>query len=439
MNINHIYAVSLAGFQYWLSDKKTIFMRLFLWPNLVPMFFIVFVGIGLGVMLIRSVPESEVSKFGGVSFTVYGEQEYSSVISDVLSDKKTNFSYRNFDDLSESRVQSLIKNKEITFALKVVTYDNARVDISIVYDRERDYVHKKWIDAIKDSGPEIALSIRKHRLSLYPLIFDKSLTSYILSPIHIDVAAFGKLSGSVSAAIMVFLLWGALFVAPLDSAASVASTQMLSDTSEDFISIWKAAGVRSGDMVIGRFLTALCVYIFAVVIFFFYIYAWTSLYIYIVDILVGAMSKDQLRNEDLYALTRGFKELVENIKFGHLISFFLMLISTGAFIILIRLRLSLYIENLEQVRSLFKPIEIILYNLPIVGFIAGSFTANFMTSSIPVINQLVVLQYFFKDGAPYSFMANALMVNALFTLLLYFSTSKHVGSQDRLIHNKGKG
>jgi|TARA_B110000211_G_scaffold172706_1_gene195011 hypothetical protein len=436
MNIKHIHAVTLAGFQYWLSDKKTILMRLFLWPNLVPLAFMLFVSIGLGVMMLRSVPGGDVSTSGGVSFTVYGEQTYAPLIGAVLSDKKTNFSYIKLVDISEGSVRTSIKEKVVTFALNVGTYDNGNAEISIVYDRERDYIHKKWIEEIKDRGPDIALAIRKARFDILRLSIDNSQIAYALAPINIDVVAFGKSNGSMAAAVMVFFLWGILFVAPLDAAASIASSQMLSDTSEDFISIWKAAGVKPGDIILGRFISSLGVFVLALVAFFLYVFLWTSLYIYIADLLVGAMNQKQLSNEDLYMLTTGFKELIEGINIGQVFSLFIMLISTGALVKMLRLRLSIHISDLEQVRTKLKPIEMLLYNLPIVGFVAGTLSAGFATFSIPLINLLVMMQYFFKGGVSCSILLTGVSVNAFFTILVYLNARKHIGSQARLISSK---
>lgn len=435
MNIRHVHAVSLAGLQYWFSDRKSIIMRFFLWPNLMPIVFMLLVGLGLSVMMLRSAPSAGISAPSGSSFTIFGDKGYDVAISQVMTDNKTRFTYIPLKEASPESATKAIQEQRVTFALKVNSLADGKVEINIVYDRERDYIHKNWIDKIKDRGPDIALAIRKARFSEYRVTIDEAVIAHTLAPINLKVTPYGKSNGSMTAAVMVFFLWGVLLVAPLDAAASITSSQMLSDTSEDFISIWKSAGVEPGDMVIGRFIPAILVFVLALLTFFLSLAFWTSLYLYMVDILVSAMNKSQLNNEDLYLITVGFRDLVQSISVSNILTLLIMLISTGCLIIMVRLRLSVYSCDLEQVRTKLKPVEVVLYNLPIIGFLAGTFTPSVLIFSFPVMNQLIMMQFFFKGGVPHEFLAIGLVANFLLMTLVYVNTRRHISSQQRLIIN----
>lgn len=434
MNVKHIRAVNIAGLQYWLGDKKSIIMRLILWPNLIPLFLIAFIGLALGVMLLRSAPGGDISSIGGLTYSVYGDTNYSKQIDSALSEKKERFELIYLADNSQKGIREAIKSKEITFALNVtINKDKGDLNFDIVYDRSRDYVHKEWIKVVKNSGSDIALSIRKERFSTSEHSFDDAVINYNLAPFRIKEAAYGKSSGAMVSAFIVLMLWSILLVTPLDAAASITSSQMISDTSEDFISIWKAAGVNSGDIVLGRFITSLSVFVLALVAFYTYITLWVTLYIYVTDIFVSVVDKNNLNNETIYILTTGFKDLIQSLAIGDLFALFAFLMSSGSVILMLRMRLSVYISDLEQARTRFKPFEIILFNMPIIGFVAGSFTLSPVIMCVPILNQLVAMQYFFKGGISFTLLIIGIASNLLVSYVLYLSTQSHIGKQKRLM------
>jgi hypothetical protein len=434
MNIKHIQAVSTAGFQYWLSDKKSILLRLVMWPNLIPLLIVLFIGFALTVMVFRSEPGGDMSAGGGVTFAIYGDTSYNSQIAIALKQGgKERFTLVETTENDESSIHNAIKNKSITFAIKVTTHKEGNVVLEIVYDRARDYVHKEWINVVKESGADVALSIRRLRFEQSEHLIDSKLVDYNLAPISIDESAYGKSTGSMAAAFMVLMLWSILLVTPLDAAASIASSQMITDASEDFLPIWKAAGVKAGDIVLGRFITALGVFVIALFVFFVYIFFWVSLYIFGADLFVSMLNESQLNNENLYMLTTGFKELIQSIGLKEFISLFLMLISSGAVLLIFRIRLSVYIQDLEQARTKLKPFEIALFNLPLIGFLVGALVPSATLMSVPILNQLVMMQHFFKGGLSWSLIFIGIMSNLVVCSLVYLSAQKHTGNQNRLI------
>lgn len=435
MNTIHIKALFLAGLQSWLSDRRTIFMRLFLWPNLLPFLFLFFIMIALGIMLLRTVPSGSISTSTvGVTYSIYGDQKYITNINNVFTAENLHLRYIALKN-DEVGIHEAITSKKIAFALNIRSSDDGNLEIAIVYDRSRDYIHKKWVDDIKSKGPEIALEIRKKRFDANSTNIDKKTMAFALAPINLKVTPYGNSNGAMAGAIIVFFLWGVLLVAPLDTSASIASSQMLTDTNEDFISIWKSAGVLGSDIIIGRFLSALAVFILALIVYFIYVYTWSSLYILFTGYLVGLMSESQLSNENFYIITIGFQKLVDSIHIQDVIYLFIMLASTGSVLIMLRLKLSLYINDLEQVRTRLKPFEILLSNLPIVGLLMGTITQSFYVYCVPILNQLVAMQYFFKGGMSLMFLLVGVSANIFFMILIYLNTQKHVGNQNRIILN----
>jgi hypothetical protein len=429
MNFNHIRALYIAGFQMWLNDKRSIAMRLVVWPNVIPLIFIGFFAIAVTFMAVRtSSPNGDMSSAGGVTYTIEGT-DLTGEISTLLSTYPTNFVYVPLD--SGDTLEEKISSGDITFGLSFVRDNSGKTTISLKYDRQRSYPHKVWIEQTKDRLAEVALVIRTHRLKEQG--FESSELTSVLAPIDFEIDGYGGNTSSMFLSAIAFLLWSALIIIPLDACASITSTQMLQDN-KGFLSTWKCAGVKKFDVILSRIMVSASVFIISLFMLALSIFTWVNLYLVLLDFVIPNLPQEQLNSPKLYMLTLGFYEFISSLQLGQLLLALTVVVSVSILLLALRLKFTLYASDFEQVRTKLKGIEFALFNVPIIGFLAGGFVVSYTTMSIPILNGLISITQSLKSELTLGPIVIAVMVNLSITCLVFMSVNRHIDSEQRLLN-----
>lgn len=428
MNWQHIKAIFLSGIQMWLSDKRSIVMRLIVWPNAVPSLFCVLFIVVVVVMSMRtSAPGGDMSVNGGIAYAIEGGNVKNQVAK-ILSTSLLNYQYVPLDNAST--LEQMISNKEITFGLAFVEDINTKeLNIILKYDRQRDYPHTGWIQQTKDKLSLIALEVRKERLKDMAMPSDD--LAMALAPINFSVEGFGANEDVIFISALTFLLWGCLLMLPIEACASITSQQMLSDTCNDFMSVWKCAGVKPLDIVMGRLLTSSAVYIVSFICFMTCIIFWIGLYCLLVGYLVPMIPAEVMGNPHVYNFTIGFVSLIDSVTLSQMFLCFILILSVAILMLAMRLRLSIYVSNLEQVRTKLQGFDFVILNMPVIGFVLGAIVSGYATMSIPVFNGVVALSNMFKSDLVFGSIIVGVVVNLLLALCLLMLTARHIDSQKR--------
>lgn len=426
--MHEVKAIYTAGMQMWFSDKRSIIMRFFVWPNAIPLLFCGFMILAMSIMSMRTqAVDGDMSKAGGVTFTVLGESGHK--VGELLSKMYKGFTYLKARD--DKDIRSMFEAKEITFALYIQSNENDELIVKLKYDSQREYPHLHWIEQTKDKMVEIAALLRSERLSQH--INEQSVLDYALVPIKIEVEGTGQANRSFLLPALTAIVWAVLLILPMDCAASITSQLMLNDKEHDFISTWKSAGVNSINVVIGRLLTGITVYSLGLIILLGVITFWTKMYLLLMGYIIPKIPKEKLMEPGTFSFTQGFVDLIEGIHFFDVILMVFVLVTLASLMIALRLRLSVYISNLEQVRTKLMLVDIILTYMPMLGFLIGVFSISYVTMLVPFINVISIVSGTLNSELAYQYVLIACITNILLTISLTLRVNKHIDKPHRLI------
>ena len=86
-------------------------------------------------------------------------------------------------------------------------------------------------------------------------------------------------------------------------------------------------------------------------------------------------------------------------------------------------------------RLIYHPIfEVVIVNLPFIGFITGTFSLSYFLGLVPLLSNLLVVQYLFKVGVPLEHLMVVVYSLCIVNSLMLTSTVNRVGDQSRILN-----
>jgi ABC-type Na+ efflux pump permease subunit len=376
--MNTLKAIYLASMASWWADKASIKQRLIYWPLGLPAIMVAFIVIALYGMSARTGVNGDFSKQGGVVVAIQGSP-YSKQISSLLESKPTAFQTI---IVSKDNINKLIKQGEATFGLGI-DETSKKLSLTLIYDLERDYVHMKWIKLTEERMVDIAASIRGSRLS--GLGISNESINVVLAPITMKVEGFGNKTGTKLLLGLMFIIWSVLLISPLDYAKGLFFKDFIQDRTHDLMPIWLTARASKTQVLCGRVLSSLSVFVLSMSVMCLFMLFWGWLYGVLIEKLLSMGLEKTMLEPEIHPFTLGYLTFLNDISFTGISGVWLFMTIGGATALCGMLGVAITSSSTEQARNKVKIVDFIAFNIPLIGFVIGYSGVNYIIAAIPFV------------------------------------------------------
>lgn len=402
-------ALFLQGIQTWLSDKQKLRLQLVYWPLLLPCLFLVFIVLSVAVMSSRMDSVSVGNDVNpSIKIGLTPGPYYKAI--------ETVFNLRLGYDvipLTREEMQEQISSSKILFGIEN-TQEGERIKLTLIYDRQRDYVDKHWIDDTKHAMADISHAIHSSHIGL-PIRPGNGLPT-----VSLELDAYGQ-SGGVSVAFaLMFLFFMVLVVYPLDIAKSVLNQVCIEDLTHGQLQLLNNAKVSPLTVLISRWSATVSVYVVSMLVLCVYCLAFMMLYSLFSHAVAQHADPSLLQQPKLYPFILGFNEFYESLSFIQIFNVLLGFIFCGSLVLSVLTVPALKSAGLEQARARSKIIDIAVFNVPIMAYIFGAAAPSNWLPYIPVLNHyhLALLSANGYSISPYLYLSSILTATTIIILVI---------------------
>ena len=425
---DQVKAMCSFGLKLWLTDRRSIIQRLVIWPNAIPLGFMLIFSIGVSALLFQSEsPGGGMSKSGGITFTVFGDPVKDKV-GQLLGTSPTNFKYVSVDD-SIDIIQNKISNSELTFAIEVEVNESGSAIFRVHYDQARKYPHKHWIEQSKNRLADIALALRKYRLQNHAVPAQE--LAFALAPISFEALGFGHKKSNSLIFMFVLIIWLGLVISPIDNTTFILSHLMLSDHQNGFGILALSARLKPTVILFSRLMVVLSVLFLSQLVMLGYIIFWFKMYGLLISNILPYFTPEQLSSPNISLMTVGYLDFVSAIGFTDVLVVFLSVFSIGILVTLFRMKLSLYIVHSEQLRTKLKAVDLLLFNMPLILYFVSGINFSAYIGSIPIWGGIVMIKQVLSHDISLLWSICTLMSVSLLSALLFYNIQSKIFDQKR--------
>ena len=415
-----------AGLIAWLSDKRSLRNRLVFLPFALPFFFLaMFAMVALAVHMRDA--ETTDTKGNTVKGTIaaIAESPYSKQIEDALSDK-----YKVIV-VSADSLESTVKDRKATFGLRLDSVTESEYRLTLIYDLNRNYVHKQWIRSIRGSTSDIKAEIIRtelEKMDLPPLVH-----KVMESKLSFESVGFGSAGGVSLVLGIMILLWNVLIIAPIDYAKTTLYRLFVEDITHDLLPSWKAAKLSSNVLLWGRIASALIVYSITAIVMMAHVLLWCWVYTNLVEFVLSQPNQQFTSDHSAKMLTVGFLDFISTQNLSGIFALIASSILVAMLILTYFTPGTLKSIDSEQARNKNKLFDFALLNIPLIGFIIGYTAPSYILAVLPIYNLYHFSTVTLSGDLTLGFASSFVISNLIFVALISFRAKSLMDDDSRYL------
>lgn len=415
-----------AGLIAWWSDKRSLRNRLVLLPFALPFFFLAMFAMVALAVHIRDANTTD-TQGNAVKGTVaaIAESPYSHQVRDALGAK-----YKVII-VSDDELESTVKSRKATFGLRMTRISDNEHKLTLVYDLNRNYVHKQWIRSVRGNISDIKAEMVRSELDkmdLPPEVYEA-----MASKLSFESLGFGSAGGVSLVLGIMILLWNILIIAPIDYAKTTLYRLFVEDITHDLLPSWKAAKLNSNVLIWGRITSALIVYSITAIVMMAHVLLWCWMYSNLAEFILSQPNEQFTSDHSARMLTVGFLDFISTQSLSGLFAVIASSIIVALFILTYFTPGTLKSIDSEQARNKNKLFDFALLNIPLIGFIVGYTAPSSITAAIPIYNLYHFNTVVLSGDLTLAFASIFTLSNLVFIALISLRAKKLIDDDSRYL------
>ena len=325
--------------------------------------------------------------------------------------------------MPQSLLADSVKEQRVTFALEHVSTGSS-IELRLIYDASRDYVHTKFIEATQKRLSALATAVRSVNLSEFN-IPEKTLQA-ALKPVDFKVENLDKQRSNTLIIALAITFWMVCFSFALEACKRVLFHSYSSDSQFDQMTHWMTENISPFQVVLGRTSASLAVFSLSSTVLFMYAMFWGWVYHHLMAYMAPSLSAIVSDKPELYAMTIGYLEFVYASTWYQFVGVWLVLQVLGAVAISLISYFSILANSSEAIRSKTVLIDLAFSYLPLLVMVLGVSGISGYLLAVPGFNHLGMILAIFSHDVEITRGLMMVGSSGLVALALLFRTARRL-------------